>query len=166
MHWTATAHIVGFAAVEAAADAVSPCQEGRRWTSAASSAASSCPVVASVRLEPDFRGLTLHHHHRAGHSAAGGFAAEFVAAFDAFVRGIVAASASSSVGDLVAARAVVAVDHVAAVDFAAALAVAGFAGFAAAGLLAVTSDQEYLLALVQIQEDPMILLKRSGPTSR
>lgn len=156
------AYPVGFADLEAAvaADVVSPSRGGWRWTSAASSAASSCPVVAAVRLEPDFRGSTLHDHQLAGHSAAAaaavGFAAGFVAAFVAFARGIVAASASSFADDLIVARAAVAVVQVAAVNFAAGLAVAGFA--AAAAAVAVTSDQEYLLALTQVREDPMVLL--------
>lgn len=88
-------YLVGFVDLEAA-DAVSPSREGWRWTFAASSAASSCLVVAAVRLGPDFRGSTLHHRQLAGHSAADvGFAVGFVAAFGASAHGIVAASASS-----------------------------------------------------------------------
>lgn len=160
------AYLVGFVDLEAA-DAVSPSREGWRWTSAASSAASSCLVVAAVRLEPDFRGSTLHHRQLAGHSAAVGFAVGFVAAFGASVHGIVAASASSFADNLVAVRAVVAVGQVAVADLAAVLAVVGLAGLAAVGAAAAAiADQGYLPALTQVQKDPMVLLKGSCLPSR
>ena len=204
MRWAATAYPAGFAAAAAAAEAelaapeaavvaspslvvvvvvadvVLPSREGRHWTFAASSAASSCPAVASVGPEPGFRGSILDHQ-LVGRSAAAavaaavvvvvaavaaGSAAEFVAAFGASAHDIVAASASSSVDDLIAARAVAVVVQVAAVNFAAGRVVVGLAVVAvAADLPAVTSDQECLLALAQIRGDPMIRLKCSWPTS-
>lgn len=178
-HWAATGYPVdletGLAVVAAAVEVVSPSQGGRRWTSAASFAASSCLVVAADHSEePGFRGLTLHHHQLADHSvavavvAAAGSVVGFVAVFVASARGIVAASASTFAGDLVAVQAdqavVAAVVQVVAVSFAVDLAVAGFAAVAVAAV--ATSDQEHLLALIQAPGDLLVLLKGSGPTSR